>query len=378
MKKKVLFVIGSLHIGGAEKSLITLLQNIEYSDKEVTLLLFAKGGEFESLVPQQVRIQYLTPPKLSLFDKLKYGVEKIRKSHTHPVQIYWKYVRKYYTPVAGNFDYAISYNQGFANYFVSEFVNARVKYGWMNTDYVKAKYDVYLDLPHFENYDAIIPVSEEADHTFRRVIDTTNIKLKTVIIKDITDRKILEEQSLQNADIPFSKNHINILTVGRLSKPKGLELAVRACKILKDKGQNVKWFVVGEGPERKSLQKLIIQYNLSDTFILLGAKSNPYPFMKNCDIYVQTSWFEGLGLTLIEAAVLCKPLVTTNFITASSIVKDKETGLICETTAKSISNAILTLINDKELMMHFQENLGKIRNKDKEKSLETFERLLQK
>ena len=138
----------------------------------------------------------------------------------------------------------------------------------------------------------------------------------------------------------------------------------------------IEWFVVGEGGERNNLEKLINEKNLSDSFRLVGAYPNPYPYMKNCDIYVQTSLFEGLGLTVIEASYLAKPIVCTNFPTAYTIIKNEETGLITEMNAEAIAEGIERLINDKDLRDRLVSNLENLKNQDKEITLQKVDKLL--
>jgi len=129
---------------------------------------------------------------------------------------------------------------------------------------------------------------------------------------------------------------------------------------------NIQWYIIGEGKERKSLEKLIHHNKLDSIFFLLGYKENPYPYMKSCDIYVQTSLFEGLGLTLIEASILQKPIVTTNFPTAHSIISHNKTGLICEMNSQSIAKSISNYIDNPQLKQKIVTNLKMMKNNDKE------------
>jgi glycosyltransferase involved in cell wall biosynthesis len=164
--------------------------------------------------------------------------------------------------------------------------------------------------------------------------------------------------------------------VGRLVTSKGFHLAIKSCKILLDKDYPIKWYLVGEGSERKNLQKLINENHLENHFFLIGADSNPYPYMKNATIYVQTSLFEGLGLTVVEANYLNKPIVSTNFPTVHGILKAGKTGLIAKMNAKSIANQIEILINDVPLREKFIKNSSMEENNDKEETLKKINNLL--
>tara|TARA_R110001583_G_scaffold107620_1_gene256224 strand:- start:8126 stop:9277 length:1152 start_codon:yes stop_codon:yes gene_type:complete len=381
--KRISFVIESLHHGGAEKSLITLLNLLDYNILQVDLILFKKGGEFEKFVPKEVTIRYKDPfQKINIIKKtyfrLKFWLIKnyMNKKKLHDAQIYWKVFGKYIEKHQLIYDVAIAYNQGLSTYYVSDKINASKKYAWLNTDYRKAGYVAAFDYAMYSKYKKIICVSKENESSFNKANDLIGKILPTYIIKDITDSLLVKKMSLENTDFKMDINQINILTVGRLAKAKGIHLAIEACKILKSKGIKLKWYVIGEGPERNELEKRINQYNLENSFLLLGYKENPYPYIKACDIYTQTSLFEGLGLTVIEATILQKPIVTTNFPTASSIITNNETGLICEMNAQSIAENILFYINDQKLKDKVVFNLSKLKNNDKEKSLETFNRLI--
>src|SRR5690606_13410664 len=119
-KTKIIFVIGSLHLGGAEKSLINLLQLLDYSKIDATVLVFVKGGELEKYVPKEVRILNENIPKIHIIQRIRYILERIFTPNTHPVQIHWKYIKNLFSPQKESFDFGIAYNQGFATYYVAK------------------------------------------------------------------------------------------------------------------------------------------------------------------------------------------------------------------------------------------------------------------
>lgn len=376
-KKKIVFVIESLELGGAEKSLVTLLQNFDFSHYEVDLLTFHPGGFFKDLVPKEVKHKVVPFPKFSLLNRLRFKIRRyLNKDKYHNAQLFWPIAQKYFQVQTKIYDIAIAYNQGFSTYYTAELLKAKVKYAWLNTDYQKAGYKIDFDYPYYQKFNKVITVSPEAHLSFTQTLNKMKGEIDVEIIKDITDKKIIKLQSEKSLKHPFVNNKINIVSIGRLVRAKGFHLAIETCKILKDKGYEINWYIIGEGNERKNLEELIQSNNLTESFFLLGADANPYPYMRACDIYVQTSLFEGLGLTLIEASYLNKPIVSTNFPTVYGILKDEETGLIAEMNAASIANKVERLINNKELREKFSFNLGKLENKDKELSLKKVRSLL--
>ena len=131
---------------------------------------------------------------------------------------------------------------------------------------------------------------------------------------------------------------------------------------MKDKGLNFKWIFIGEGGERSRIEKLIAEYHLENRVILLGMRTNPYPYMSRCDVYVQTSSFEGFGLTIAEAKILGKPVVSTNFDVVHDQLKHEENGLIAEMTPESVAENIVRLLDDKELRNHIIDSVSKEQN----------------
>jgi glycosyltransferase involved in cell wall biosynthesis len=381
--KKILFVIESLNCGGAEKCLVTLLHNIDYKKYKVDLLMIKKGGQFEKFVPEQVSIihnDFFSSMKVifKAMAKIRFKLLRIKNKNKkfHSAQLFWKVFASSIVKHDEVYNIAIAYSQGFATYYVAEKVKAYYKFAWLNTNYQNAGYNAIYDYDKYVKFNKVIAVSEDSALSLQKAMNAVEKALKISIIKDITDEELVYQLASENKGLSNENNITKILTVGRLSKEKGLNLAIGACALLKAKGKEVKWYVVGEGAERSYLEALVKKKNLQDVFILLGYKENPYPFMQSCDVYVQTSLFEGLGLTVIEAAILKKPIVTTNFPTASTIITHNETGVICEMDAQSIADSISNYLDNPDFANKIVENLSKMKNNDKEKSLEKFNQLL--
>lgn len=379
-KKNIIFVIESLGLGGAEKSLVTLLNNLDYTKYKVDLLLITEGGIFEDEVPEEVTIISYdlfqnanalrkTLLRVIYFLARKFGGKK------HDAEKHWRGFHTLLPKIAENYDVAIAYSQGFSTYFTATKITAAKKYAWVNIDYKRAGYSLKFDLDFYKKFDTIVTVSEEVKQGLERELKAFNETLSFKVIKDITDSEILLKKSTEYR-CNFKSDRINIVTVGRLVHQKGMSLAIEACKKIIDAGYEIHWYILGEGSERESLEKKIQKYNLSEYIFLKGALNNPYPYISACDIYVQTSLFEGLCLTLIEAACLNKPIVTTNFPTSYSIIENEETGIICEMNSEAIAKSVIRLINNQYLKEKFETKLGKKANKDKLETLTKVEYLL--
>jgi len=379
--KTILFVIESLHCGGAEKSLIALLNNLDFEKYSVDLLLIKKGGEFEKFVPTQVNMVYDNSIEESNFFKrslarLQFFIGRKQKENKkyNSAHVFWKAYSPIIKSVKKQYDIAIGYSQGFATYFVTDKVIAKKKFSWLNIDYNYAKHYASFDYTKYKKLNRVVCVSEECKNSLLKAMNNIGKSLPITIIKDITDPKIVGK--LSNDDEGFSSKEEGttvLLTVCRLAKQKGLHLAVDACEKLMQQRINVKWYIIGVGTEKKFLENRIKEKSLQNNMILLGFKENPYPYMRTCDIYVQTSLFEGLGLTVIEAAILNKPIVSTNFPTAHTIINHNKTGLIVEMNPDAIANNILRYIKNPDFTKKIQNQLSlQDKDSDKEVSLREF------
>lgn len=373
-RKKILFVIESLQLGGGEKSLVTLLHNLDYEQLEVDLLLFNRGGIFEKFLPEQVRILEGKNPRLNLIDRILYKSGKmLHFGKLHEAQLFWKIAGHKTVPLSGHYDVAIAYNQQFPTYFVAEKVNAEKKLAWMNTLYISAGYNADFDWPYFQKFSTLVGVSAEAVDSLNSAFKTAGYPLNTALVKDIIDTEMIARQAEEAQAIPFRRDTLNIVTVCRLAPPKGLEIAIDAAELLKNNGVDFRWYVIGEGSERPHLEQLISQKGLTQHFIMPGATDNPYPYMKNCDIYVQTSLVEGLGMSVIEAVISQKPVVCTNFDTAAAIVTEDDR--VVPKDAKSVFEAILYFMENPSRRK--RTDAGKqIIDLDKNRSLKTFKALI--
>jgi len=382
VRKKVAFIIESLDCGGAEKSLVTLLQNLDYSRLEVDLLLLKAGGAFDKMVPEAVSVKYISfdaarKGPASLLRRGRYLLDrKYGDKQQHTAQKFWKAFNKGIPSWPELYDVAIAYSQGFCTYYVAAKINAAKKYAWLNTDYQKAGYNARLDWPYYHQFNKVVVVSEEGGQVFAEAMQRVHTAPEIITIKDISDRSIIQTQSEEPVAEVFDAGVLNIVTVCRLEPPKGLNLAIEACKKLREKGYAVHWYVVGEGSERAKLEQQIRVNELQHCFTLLGFRENPYPYMAKADMYVQTSLYEGWGLTLIEATLLQKPVVTTNFPTSYQIIKEGVNGYIVTMDAEAIMQKIAYLIDHPEVRVAMSGQQNNFSEQNKQQSLERIYSLL--
>jgi glycosyltransferase involved in cell wall biosynthesis len=393
--KKILFVINSLDIGGSEKSLVSLLNLIDYTKYDVDLMLFKKGGEFEKFIPKGVNI--IEQPKyysfiterdknFSLIEKIKFlyfrlkttsnlRLNSISTNKIQTEQILYKSQKNVFAKLEKEYDVAIAYSQGLPTYFVVDKVKAKKKIAWINCDYVNTKYDKNIDKSYYRKMDNIVVVSKSVRESIIQHIPEYENKIELVF--DIVDPKLIEEMAEQRIDELGKNSFVIILTVGRLiTHHKGYDTAVKAARLLKERNYKFRWFVVGEGEDRKEIESLINKMGLQDEFILLGKKENPYPYMKNCDLYVQPSKKEGFGLTVIEAKILKKPIICTNFNTANEILNNGKDGLIVGHTEEELFVGIQKYMDDPNFRSKVIQELNKIESYSSTKEIKKIYNLM--
>ena len=383
MKKKLLFVIDSLICGGAEKSLVSLLPLLNQEKYEIHLWMLHRGMVFESLLSENVLVEdepsyrtweYLFFRLSHIVYSLLFRINQLLGIKEHTAETLWKCVGKAYKVPKETFDVAIAYQQGVPTYIVSTKINARKKIAWINADIFAAGYDISYNAAFYDQYDALVPVSQNLESVLREKYPQYSEKYHCVY--DILNPDLIRRQSQMPVDdFIFSHQYPLIVTTGRLAIAKNHRLAVEAAKILQDRGVEFVWLFVGDGEERPNIESLIKIYNLQKYVILLGERTNPYPYMAQCDVYVQTSSFEGYGLTIAEAKILGKPVVSTNFDVVHDQIKHGHDGLIAEMTPESVADNILRLINDTDLKNRIIANVNKEKNTTYMTEVEKVEKL---
>ena len=351
MKRQILFVIDSLGCGGAEKSLVSLLPLLEYDKMDVDVLLVSRGGVFEQYQPSSVRVIAL--PKAAGVGKLlkqlcrfvlwaRLRLFRMLGLRRHGAEHHWTAMKYAVAPLKKHYDAAVAWHQGFPTYYVASKVDADKKYAWVNIDLRKAGYSESFNRPYYNRFERVAAVSE----ALRRMLGETSYvdKERLHTVYDILNPELIRQLAAEDGvDDNLPAGTLRIVTAGRMTAQKNYGLAVETARRLKAAGLKFRWYFVGDGPERESVAQLVADYGLEEYVSLLGMLPNPYRRMAGCDIYVQTSSFEGFCLTLREARILNKPVVSTDFPVVHDQIRDGENGLIAKMTPESVAEKILLL-----------------------------------
>jgi glycosyltransferase involved in cell wall biosynthesis len=381
MKKRIIIISHNLRIGGVERSLIGLLNSIDYNRYNVDLFLFIHDGEFISLIPKHVNllpeVKKYTSLLISAKENLKNGywdilTEKFYasikakffcKKHKLSLQniVYLNYQQKYTVSSLPKINSKINYDLAISfltpHYIAACKVRSKKKIAWIHTDYSFFEFDKKSELAMWGEYDYIASISDSCTTSFLQQFPSLSDKI--VLIENILSPNFIRKQASiidVNTEIPKDKNTISLCSVGRFSHPKNFDNVPNICKKLLETGCNVKWYLIGYGGDENLIRSKIEETGMKEHVIILGKKENPYPYMKACDIYVQPSRYEGKAVTVREAQILCKPVVITNFATSASQLRDSIDGIVVPIDNDGCANGIKSLIENKKLQELLIEN----------------------
>ena len=372
MKPRILILMHYMELGGAESALLGLLQSVDPNRVDVDVFLYDHRGELMKYIPTD-KVNLL--PEVTAYKMIERPfMECVKSGHIGVALGRWlakKTVDKspvpagkdnirIYTRVADwvehfvpkiqpdvEYDLAISFLMPH-NYVVKK-VRAKKKLGWIHTDYSTVHVDVKRELPVWSKLDYIASISEEVGEKFVETFPT--LKDKIIPIENILSSTFIRQRAEEETvSLDTNLSTVKLLTIGRFSNPKKMEEIPLICRKIVDEGVDIKWYIIGYGSteiEQEVLENAKRE-SVSDRVMLLGKKENPYPYIKACDIYVQPSRYEGKSITVREAQILCKPVIVTNYPTASSQIQDGVDGIIVPMDVDACAQEMVEFIRDKE------------------------------
>ena len=367
MKKKIIFVISRMSIGGSQKSLVNALCSLDYDYYDVTLFVRENKTELISELPTDVKVIVNTnkrrfehtPYTLFLYFLISFFVLIGKKNLANQFGIrsrdYINYEKKHYKEILNQkYDIAISYLQGYTCKFTYDCVTAdrMICFFHNSTDALPDIHKEYL-----KRFDNVVVISEETKDFLSKRYPEINDRI--LVIKNLINIEDIIEKSKKKT-INRENGITYLCTCGRMSPEKGFDLAKDAASLLKKQNYNFRWFFVGDGPEMSKLKKETEEHSFSEIILFLGSQENPYPWIAQCDIYIQPSYEEAQGLTMMEAQILNKPIVSTRTVGAKTIIFDYKTGILCDINAEALCDSIARLIDDKALCNQLTENTKQI------------------
>lgn len=374
MKKKLLFVINNMEIGGTRSSLLNLISYISNENIEINLFLLSPFGTYMDKIPQKVKIlktPYILKCCFSKVKDLNY-IEILIKSIFHFLRkvigyntLYSMLFKRYAKQISNyKFDAVIGFQEGESNDFAS-FIDTKSISFWIHNDYDNLKGNGKGMSNAYKKADNIFFVAVASLNNFVKAYP--DLKNKCMVIRNTLDIEKIRTNAMEKTDIRFEKHIFNIISVGRIATQKRYDRILEVVPIILEKTKNFKWYILGEGDLRETLTKSILERGLENYIEFLGAKKNPYPIIKQADILVVTSDYESQPMVILESMALNVPVVSTNFSSAIELAhKSVETIDLVEKTTDSIAKGILNNMDVNELkkkrkyLVNFTYNNDKI------------------
>lgn len=337
-------------IGGIEKSLINFLRYLETRNCEVDLIFWKQAGPMFQYIPNSINIlnrlgpgtikEILNCNSLKVIPRLFYYViYKVGKK----LGTEWKTVPK----LSKKYDIAISYCQnGLSPYYVVDKVRADKKYMFYHHgSYKKTQKEERIDHKYYKKFSKIIAVSESSRKMLLSVFP--ELEGKIISIRNLVDVDNVLDKSKEDMVCFSNENAVKICTVGRLSDEKGQMFSLEVAKKLKEKNVEFEWVFVGDGPTKEECANFVIQNDLQCKCKFIGARNNPYPYIQQADVYVQTSFVEADPITIQEAKVLDKLIIASNIEAMKETLKEYSKGYVCELDGGNFAEKILEVVRDK-------------------------------
>ena len=371
--KKVLFVTNTLGVGGAERALLELLNNLDREMYDIDLCLLLGRGELMNQVPDGVR---LLNPKVNtgsvldhpgrwalvgmviacffrngrwaakLASVLRALPPMLRRRRLQLDQLLLRVVSDGAVRMDPYYDIAIAWLEGGAAYFVSDYVQAGKKLAVVHIDYELSGYTRAQDRNCWAGFQEIFVVSEEIRSPFLQIHPECRDKVR--VLPNLVNQKKIRCLAQEPGGFSDGWTGLRLLSVGRLTYQKAFDVAIEAMKLLKDAGYSVRWYALGEGEQREALEKKIAALGLEEDFILLGTVSNPFPYYVQADVYVHATRFEGWSIAVQEAQTLgCAIVVSDTSGNRRQVIHDQD-GLLCNLCREDIARTIGDLLDDED------------------------------
>ena len=363
-KKRVVFVINSLTIGGIQTALINLLKKIDYNKFDVYLLAFFCDESFKQYIPDKVCIvkvprilEIINTPSNYIGDKISIRF-LLRKVLALLCRVFgannvYSFLYLFNNVKMHEFDVAISYSNNGSkksvyfgcNKFVIEKIKATKKIAWLHADYKMMKMNNEINHKEYSCFDKIICVSKDTKKKF--IECCPDLKDKTDIIYNVVDIETIVYKALAECpDICVSDKFV-ISTVCRLDSNKNVQECIEIATVLNKLKFDYRWIIVGDGPEMSKLKEMAKKKNVASNILFVGYRDNPFPYIKNSDLFVSCSKSESFGLSIYESLILGVQVIVRKYDAVNEVVRDANDGVIIDGDMNDFASAIINVANRK-------------------------------
>lgn len=374
-KPRIFINMHYMELGGAERALLGLLNALDTERVHVDLFLNQHTGEFMPLIPGKINLlperrgynaierpmkDILMEGQVGMcFARLKAMKQHARYHKSLPDEAKrmdssaFQYVADAVQPLLpsledlGVYDLAISFIT--PHNIVLNKVKAKKRIAWIHTDYSTIHVNVEQELPVWSGYDYIASISSDCSRSFLKTFPS--LENKIIEIENILSPEFVRAQAdLLDVGDEMSCGGLKLLSIGRYTTAKNYDNVPDIARRMVEAGlTDLCWYIIGFGGDEVLIRRRIAEAGMQDHVILLGKKTNPYPYIKACDIYLQPSRFEGKSVTVREAQILCKPVIVTDYPTAGSQIRDGIDGVIVPMDNEACARGIIEAINNNGL-----------------------------
>lgn len=358
-KIKILFRHRSMEMGGVEKVLLNILNNLDPDKFDMTVCLNLNQGELRNEIPSHVRKVALTKGKEDMSSsvfvqklQLLSRIKRLRKFDQHPKIVDQKILKDIY-----DIEVAMTYND--FDMVLKSTNKYSKKVGWFHSEIhvPKMKPLVPKILEQFPQFDTMVYCSQRIKDLMHEHHPNLNFPEEKVIINAIPIAEIKKKAEAYRPDLPKAPV---FFSMARLHTRKGFHKLVEAHARLIEDGFFHHVYILGEGEEHQNLNKQIKSLGVEDTFIIKPFEMNPYPYLKNADFYILPSESEAWPLVIAEALILKIPTIATNVGDVGMMIKDQETGHLISYKTEDIYQAMKVFLTDKEYVSSIRKNLETI------------------
>lgn len=367
MPKNILFVVDNLVMGGITKVITNLLVNLEPEKYNIDLLVLHYYEDMNVKIPEYVNIiegnKFFSSVDVSIKRIMKEkNVSEFFKKLSLVISLKSGKIRNKIVEARKNiltkkYDTEIAFSDGFSHIFVAN-GDTPNKIAWMHTDIsVQNDSKRYYNLvkESLKKMNMSVCVSDRVREVYKSYYDLDDDKIQT--IHNIIDVDEIRNKGNEKIDIEFSKDAINLISVGRLESQKNYERFINVHKRLIDDGYKINSYLIGDGLEKEKLENTIKEQKIEDTFFMLGRKDNPFPYVKKADLFILSSILEGLPTVLYESIILGVPCVSTEVAGAREILKNLY-GLITENDDEALYCGIKKVLDDKKLLDTYKSEVS--------------------
>lgn len=390
MSKIKMLVVGiTMNCAGTEKSFLSFLSCLDFERFDVTLLLAKREGLLLDQLPPQVKIiliekhgeMFLLSAKnavrtltecfvkenpLTLFEIFPYFVgsalQRGEKRHAERASVatkMWLHFMEKMPAIDEEYDVAVAYWGDRTMFYMCDKVKAKKKIAWLHFDYSNPPRDDEIYLKYFEKCDKIVTVSKLVDESLKAKLP--EISPRCVMMENIQNPRQIWDLALRGETFPDSHfKGSRILTIGRIGEQKGLDLVIPVLKRLREENYDIRWYVLGDGETeyKNRLSEMLLDAGVADMMLFLGTTTNPYSYLRDCDIYAQPSRHEGKPISVEEAKIMYKPILATRYLSAPEQLEDGALGVLCDISPDGIYGGIKKLLDSQKLRDSLTETLA--------------------